>query len=1053
MFQHGPEVDFGFHEHQVHIQVSNIHDLLFVGQCKTLYIYKLSAFASSVVSNEAYSQHLLDRIECTREIEKILINTERNCLAIQSINDIDIYDFSIGTFTSEAHFNDRIVRCTWSKNCILVLCSDEGLYSVSLTGSIRTLLDKCSCLSDMGTNGSHAVCRFQDAIYVQVFDDVPSDTGFTKVELPEGYDDSQVTHVAGCHLLRDGLVAIGIVIDNQDSLILFCEYLNDPQTIHYAFNELYLTPSEENVAMEFMWVDKWQCLFAMSNWSTMVVIMSNHPNLVPDNQWHVLNMKEGCGLETVDIDCYPTELVICTSYRDTVYRKNCDVDSPLLTNPCVFLMSQGCSKVTLNYADIWSIDQQSNEIEKLPTLIDGLEGQHYSRFQRYKAAKITETGVPEVKVEKTSSFGMFNMEASLTVENYVSSVSVSSTAVGHSTLDMPRVTHSESFFTGYLDKTQKSDFILKGISRKNSIDELMEPSGVPTSKDSALIDDIYRNGIKDYLKLNVETNIQLQRMRLIEMLCNTFQLFEQHLQEIEQMDDSPKIEFIPPKTNEWTEEINSIKNIQADIVETLNKGVNDVAILTPDDVSPQIDTTQIRHQLMDLFTTKIRSKKIEVPLDELENAINSMNERLLCINKKLDQYEEMLDKLENERILQKVPVYNSRPLREEVLIPNDNVKADIDNLINQLRATTVSDSNCDPIEYKHGGPVYTNYDALAKRVLSKSDKALKSEGTSTLGTIYSDDTFNSSVKYPSDVKPLFGPSSAMTSTGSTSGFSFSKGVSIDKPMNTQSITVESTKSDHSKELMSNTTKSQISDNVVESTGIFGKHTDGSLFKEKSDTGKHNDKTNTDDLNVTFSLNSANIGKATEKSSVSGHNSFFSSSVINSDASKTDFTGSGFKLDAPKQLGDSVSSFGQVSPLSNNGVLQHQSYSFSDIGASGTLKLDTGPQIPLPSTNQTTSFATYASGSTMTFTDLALSQGNKNSFGITTSPFGSSGFGNAPATGGFTGLSGFKTGSFQTDNNVKPSGFNVNTLLGSSATSSGGASNVAFGGFRRSDPLD
>ncbi|GFE52635.1 NADP oxidoreductase [Babesia ovis] len=1024
MFQHGPEVDFTFDhkdDEKIRIQVSNPHDLLFVAQQTTLCIYKLSDLASSVVANESHHQHKLDTVVFQHGIKRIRVKPESHLLACQFASSVEVYDFSAGSTKTAVMLDADIHSMHWSGDKLVIRDVNSVIHSITLDGTITELISDCVCISPLGDNGKHAICRFGDGLSIQVFSDTPDRDRFHSVELPENYDITQVTDVAGCHVLSDDLCAIGLVMDNQDSLILLCKYDdNHVEVMHCGFNELFLTPTGEPIMIEFLWIKQWECLFALSNVATMVVVLSRHPNLGTNSQWHVLNMKEGYGLESVDIDCCPTDLAVCTSYRDTVYRKNADVDAPLLTDPPLFLMAQGSTKVTLNYADICLIDQNQNEIQQLPPLRDGNEGIYFKVFTPSKASSATGGSIEKNHIA-TKPFGFSGLLETLSADR--------STTSGDSVTNL--VTSIEDSQDGGASDVTADDNRVLIVPRVSSIDDIISSNILTCSTHglgdpvAAKIHHIYEAAIRQYDKLEAEAEVKLQRMRLMELMCNTFHIFEHHLQDCEAMAPEKDLDFSPMELAHWTQEIEQIKNMQKEIIDCINSrpklGSDNLVTVESDPVSDLGDITGLYQRCMQLYTSRFDVQGPQVELAEMENAFNAMQESLKVMNQRLDDYEKRLTNLENQRVLSQESLPTTARDHSYARSSDDFIY-ELDNLINRLRETRVGHIANSVLQFQEVGPIYANYDKFVKRGTEKQN------GKGDIPVSLIDKT---SPKIQVFQKELDADDSQIVSFPS---FGSSPILSFKEP--TKHDALESGSKVDNDTQATDSKPTEMAPNV-----------EPSLSAPPSFAGSVSDSTQSSFFGQSTTLAQANTQE-------------------NKDIIPT--------IKAPE-----------------GEVLQRQSYTFGDIGNTSSLTLGTGLQVPLPSSNETTRFASFASKSTMSFADLAMSSGSGNNmfgsnvtgtfgssatvtspFGSSatvTSPFGSSSSGNnmfgssafpsSAPSGGFTGLSGFTSGSFQKSitpgivpslggfGGIKPASGTDNTAPTTAATDS------IWNSVRRSDPLD
>ncbi|GIX61921.1 NADP oxidoreductase [Babesia caballi] len=1025
MFQHGPHLEFGFdakEDGSIRIQVSNRHDIVFIAQSKRIYIYRLSSLVSSAVANEPYDTHLLDTITFEHVVDRIHVLPEYHLLACQSALKVVVYDFSQGIIKFESDFTDPIDSVQWSNQCLLVRDTSNVLHSLSLDGSRKTLMSNCQIVSPVSADGFHIACRYDGILSVQMFKDVPDPSKFIPLELPSDYDSSSVTEVAGCHVISEDMAAIGLVIDSQDSLLVLCHYTKNSAVVtHWALNELFLSAECMRTQIEFLWVKEWQCLFAWSNAATMVVVLSRHENLVSDGGWHVINMKEGYCLESVDIDCCPSDLVVCTSYRDKLYRKKASADAPLLTNPPVFLLAQGSNTVAVHYADIWLIDSDLNEIEGLPKLGDENDGSLFSSFTLHRGTQIAcamanDTAKSTMDYRKESPledlFSCFKVDSPMDVKHAQASVNSrlndSNGTYGHALVGKQTessIDRCSENLPGAKTYSKDTPFTIgdRTASREN-----------PSKMDGEFsrIEKLYHEAVRNYERMDVEDERKLERIRLVEMLCNCFHIFENRLSDFEAVHSSDYIAPATADVDHWCRKVEEMKRIQKEIVQNINH--------TPHNIQQGHNTLDLPDEMVhlyektaELYASNFHIAQPEVELGDMERHLNGVMDALKSMNQRLDEYEAQLLSFENMRALS----YKTKvtPPRDADVCSNDTKFKifEINDLIEQLKRAQLTYPSHLDIEYKEVGMKYNDYTTLAKRGFHK-DASAATTCTNVSGVqkcnVMSDRDVPEKGKQPQDNAHFNETSCGRTEPG---GIFVNSGLAL------------------------NTASPDSNDRIIQSTASDSRRdtADSSPVKSENRISSNVDRHST-------TVNGGLGSSLSPKSSVLAQDTFGTADLIS-------------KKEEPK------------SPTTVSEPFQRQSCSFGDEGTSSQFVLSGGLQVQAPISTGSTPFSLFASKSPVSFADLALSKSiaspanGDGEPGSLTKAFGGSTFTAFKAAGGFTGMSGFTTGNFQPSNfqSVLPAHADVAKTAQSDSYAKNSLSPTTapegdiWNSCRRSNPLD
>ncbi|GBE62689.1 Ferredoxin-NADP(+) reductase [Babesia ovata] len=1015
--RHGPQVEFisdAKSGHSIHIEVSNAHNLLFVAQSKTVCIYRLTDFVSSVVANEPYDAHLLDRITFEDAIKRIRILCELHLIACQLPHKVVVYDFSMGHKRFESEFAVGPECVYWSGQRLLVRDSDAVLHMISMDGNKKTILKDCKSISPAGSDGFHVICRCNDTLSLQVFKDFPDPLNFITLQLPSFFEASQITDVVGSYVISGELVAIGLVIDIQDSLILLCHYTSSEATVvHWAFNELFLNVDDICPQIEFVWVNEWQCLFAWSNAATMVVVLSRHVKLVGDGKWHVVNMKEGYCLESVDIDCCPTDLVVCTSYRDKLYRKNASADAPLLTDPTVFVLAQGGSKIALHYADTWLIDKDLKEVEQLPRLSRDTDGSLFSSFvsSRSDGKNLANT---KSTIHHTSEIPedehLDDMFACTKVEHTDSSCGQNS-RTGITALAHPQDTNN----------FRKSDGLYKnpadgGLCRftDSSISPNVASSQIGHGRQTQVcgplsaVDELYHSSVKAYAQMPDENETNLERIRLLEMLCNCFHVFESRLGDLESTTCSEVATPLSVQMDDWASSLEDVNDIYNEIVRNVSGAthnyIHSSTAVVPDEIKSMYEET------MQSYASKFRIHGAEVDLKDMEHHLNATKEVLISINDKLDAYENEISVAENNRLINhKAETETCRD--SGVRQPTSESKmTDINDLIKNLKDVKIKHAPNPDMEYKEVKMKFNEYDALSK---------LKSnENICATSTLFTDK------EHVRGCDLLYSKNDLETERFGLHPFSATN-KTVGAPM-------ETTTSDFRKE-----GNCYHSDRTTSSAA--GAHSNDGIY--------------TDAMQPTVQSSKMIANGNIECMSVGGDNTV-------ADVSSLDASPSSIPDTTRVGIGTTVPT---ISSMPGDAILQLQTYTFGDSGDLATGTLSGACFAPAAAPSGPAPFAHFATNSPLSFADLALSKSAGKSMTNDIQKEPNQSFGERPLTGAmpsFTGIMGFTSGNFQANDtqNASPIFDYSSNALGSGFTSDDKAPIAKSGGdiwssFRRSNPLD
>ncbi|CDR96198.1 hypothetical protein, conserved [Babesia bigemina] len=1014
MFQHGPQVEFTSDvqsDHNIHIEVSNAHDLLFVAQNASVYIYQLTAFVSSAVANEPYDAHLLDRITFEDAIKRIRILHEWHLIACLLAHKVVVYDFSQGKKRFESEFTVVLECVYWSGKNLLVRDADSVLHMISVDGTKKSILRDCKSISPAGSDGFHLVCQFNGSLSIQIFKEYPDPSKFVTLQLPPLYEASQITDVVGSHVISGDLVAIGLVIDIQDSLILLCRYTSSEATVvHWAFNELFLTVDDIYPQIEFVWVDEWQCLFAWSNAATMVVVISRHVKLVGDSTWHVVNMKEGYCLESVDIDCCPTDLVVCTSYRDKLYRKNASADAPLLTDPTVFMLAQGASKIALHYADTWLIDKDLKEVEQLPRLRRDTDG---SLFSSFVASRCSDENVVNKKsiIHHTSDMpegahldDMFAcMKVEHTSSSYDKNLRPGSTGLGHT-----QATHggqkSVELSTNpdtanchrFTDSRSSSNVVSSKIGQPQALDPL------------AAVDEVYHSSIKAYAQLPAEKERHLERIRLLEMLCNCFHIFESRLEDLESTISSEVATPRGVKMDDWASSLEDVKSIYNEIIRNVSGATGDYSNGSIDVLSD--DIKKMYEETMQSYTSKFHIYGPEVDLKDMEHHLDATKGVLISLNDKLDAYENEISAAENNRLFShkaETTMRRDSCIRQRT---RESKMTDISDLIKKLKDVHIKHAPNPDIEYKEVKMKFNEYGTLSK---------LKSSETICATQI----VFTQEAR-PRGCDLLYSKNYLETGSIRTHNFSTTN--------ETTGTSIEITTNDFRKDGRHNPSDSSTS----------------------SATGTHSkDGTSTAVIQPKDALSNVVASGNTEGMSVGSYNTVAEVSSLDASSSSTaDNT----------RLGLSTTALSSSS-IPGGAIHQVQTYKFGDTGDMAKCTLSSACFAPVAAPSGPAPFALYATNSPTSFADLALSKSAGKSMFNDIQKEPNQLFGEGPLTGtipSFTGVRGFTSGNFQATGlqNASPV-FNYSSNPLRSGLNTDDKAPIAksggdiWGSFRRSNPLD
>ncbi|KAK1938410.1 hypothetical protein X943_001043 [Babesia divergens] len=1015
-FQHGPHVEFAFDVADgcnIHVQLSNPHDLLFVSNNHTIYVYRLSSLVSSAVAKESYESHLLDRIEYDGVVERIHVLPESHLLASQLSHKVIVHDFSAGSTLFECEFSSEIDSIQWSSEALLVRDVMSVLHAVSMNGVPRQVLRDCHVISPFSSDGLHAICRYDGTLWVQVFKGSPDTNKFLPLELPAEYSDFKITSVAGCHVISETLVALGLVLDEQDSLLLLCEYNERHVTaLHWGFNELFLNVQEIPPKIDFMWINEWQCLFAWSNVATMVVVISRNANLVSNGEWHVVNMKEGYCLESIDVDSCPTDLTVCTSYRDKLYRKKACEDAPLLVDPPVFMLAQGGNKVALHYADIWLIGADYKEIEQLPRLGNSSEGSLFGSFKVSALRSGNEKPQKPIRqVEAPISKDLGDLFSSISVTKSQHAMSTSSQpSSGH-----VNKTHEDGqsctkpAIGGAVNASGVKGNCLTQIQDKSTSNaEELSMRGIP-----GIIEGIHRQGIHDYQHLDVDEEIKLERIRLLEMLCNCFHIFENRLSDVESADQCDELAPHELSFDSWMRQVEDLTYMQHSVFDDLN-GIKRSPATTREIQKDELtEMRSLYETATELYKTQFNIQGCDANLCDMENQLNAVKDGLQVLNEKLDYFEKMISNVETKQMLISSNVVKTREEEHEIYPPQGrNELADIDVLIGQLKAVHIKPA-IDFVGFKEVEVKYNEYSESLSKGRSKQDamgstsvdKAYSSFGVPKLEQV---PQFNQNAQSSQPMEPVLMHSVQTASSDSTDtltqGFN---SVSVD----TQSRTIEC---------------------------------DAGVLENGNKTQKSQEKSQSDVFTASKPPSGfTDVFVKCDPPPMSPAPSSFSASKLETTEQKQGF----------------------VIPDASNDLFQRQTYSFGEVTDASKCTLSGGVQPPLPSTSGSTTFATFAGSSAVSFADLAASRNSGGFFmnpssNPTSSPFQSTGFTGSSSPGGFTGMSAFTTGSFvsQVSQSATPSFTN---LIGSSSTTTGTGTNAPssslsgdiWSSCRRSNPLD
>ncbi|KAK2194370.1 hypothetical protein BdWA1_000791 [Babesia duncani] len=366
-FQHGPtldlkEPDLWTNSIEV-VAVVDSRNFLLVGVGSELQVYVASKLLADLLHDRDHKGSLTRTLDLGNPIIHVVASKDKVACTTRSGDDYELAILDLETWdTSIMPVPGGIVDIEWFQDCLLITTGGGEVFKFKNGKRIRFRGVQATFIST-APHGKIALCHWDNGPRVACTSiDAKGSLGsvrYSNLDL-ENLKEFTLTQIVGCCMLLDDLVALLLLCEGDDTLLVICK---GAHVLYYGINELFLDPSQITESTRprasFKWLPDWNCLLCWCNSATNVAIASCNEAITRalNCEWRSLCMCEGYFLEPTRADSYPRGIAMCSTFKGSIYRKGAVADTPLLTDPPAFIMAQSGGTLSIHYGDIWVLEE------------------------------------------------------------------------------------------------------------------------------------------------------------------------------------------------------------------------------------------------------------------------------------------------------------------------------------------------------------------------------------------------------------------------------------------------------------------------------------------------------------------------------------------------------------------------------------------------------------------------------------------------------------------------------------------------------------------------